>query len=280
MDIDTLILSGGGPSGIAYIGIFKALLDKQIIQENLKGIQEIITTSVGILISIALLLRYNIGILEEILLNFDFSQMINIEDISINDLLFELGLFDTSYIGDIVRSLIKNKYDTQDITLQDFYDRTQIKLTVKVHNCTDKVVEYISYENHPSLSLITLAQMTTAVPIFFKPIKYQEKYYCDGGIRGSFPIDRCHSPNYLGISVIAGIGDIVVKEGSLLEAIPLLPHIMKLFSDSSLIIEGPRVINIDVGLGLNFDISIDKKKNIIQDAYNHTIEFILKSIEL
>lgn len=272
MNIDTLIISGGGPSGIAYIGIFKALHDKKILNEDLEGIREIITTSAGILIAIALLLKYNIGVLRELLFNFDFSKMITIDNLSINDLLFDLGMFDTSPIRDMVRSLIKNKYDREDITLQEFYESTQIKLVVKVHNCTDQVVEYISHENHPSLSLITLAQMTTSVPIFFKPIYYQDKYYCDGGIRGSFPIDKCRSENYLGISVIAGIGNVEVQEGSLLEAIPLLPHIMKLFSDSSPIVEDdPRIINVDVSLGLDFNISIDKKKNIIQDAYNNTI---------
>lgn len=272
MNIDTLIISGGGPSGIAYIGIFKALHDKKILNEDLEGIREIITTSAGILIAIALLLKYNIGVLRELLFNFDFSKMITIDNLSINDLLFDLGMFDTSPIRDMVRSLIKNKYDREDITLQEFYESTRIKLVVKVHNCTDQVVEYISHENHPSLSLITLAQMTTSVPIFFKPIYYQDKYYCDGGIRGSFPIDKCRSENYLGISVIAGIGNVEVQEGSLLEAIPLLPHIMKLFSDSSPIVEDdPRIINVDVSLGLDFNISIDKKKNIIQDAYNNTI---------
>ena len=49
--IDTLILSGGGPSGIAYIGIFKALFEKGILKQGLSGIKEIITTSVGILFS-------------------------------------------------------------------------------------------------------------------------------------------------------------------------------------------------------------------------------------
>ena len=72
MDIDTLIISGGGPSGIAYIGIFKALYDKKILNEDLEGIREIITTSAGILISIFILLKYDIGVLQEILLQFDF----------------------------------------------------------------------------------------------------------------------------------------------------------------------------------------------------------------
>ena len=56
MNIDTLILSGGGPSGIAYIGIFKALFEKKIIKQGLPDIKEIITTSVGIIFSILYML--------------------------------------------------------------------------------------------------------------------------------------------------------------------------------------------------------------------------------
>ena len=59
MKIDTLILSGGGPSGIAYIGIFQALFDQKILDEELSDIKELITTSVGILVAIPLLLKYN-----------------------------------------------------------------------------------------------------------------------------------------------------------------------------------------------------------------------------
>ena len=56
--VDTLILSGGGPSGIAYVGIFKALTDYEIIDKS--EIKELITTSVGIIFSILYLLDYNI----------------------------------------------------------------------------------------------------------------------------------------------------------------------------------------------------------------------------
>ena len=39
MKIDTLILSGGGPSGIAYIGILEALFENNIINKELDGIK-------------------------------------------------------------------------------------------------------------------------------------------------------------------------------------------------------------------------------------------------
>ena len=82
MKIDTLICSGGGPSGIAYSGIFKALLEKKIINQNLDGIQEIITTSIGILFSFCILLKLYYKIAENISMKFDIGSMLNFNDIS------------------------------------------------------------------------------------------------------------------------------------------------------------------------------------------------------
>ena len=43
--IDTLVLSGGGTSGITYVGVYKALLEK-VFKNN--KIKHIITTSMNI----------------------------------------------------------------------------------------------------------------------------------------------------------------------------------------------------------------------------------------
>ena len=88
--IDTLVLSGGGPSGVSYAGILKALVEHDIFQkENLK---HIITTSVGIIFAILYLLDYNIYQIEKISLESDFNKILNIEDLEIDDLLVKFGL--------------------------------------------------------------------------------------------------------------------------------------------------------------------------------------------
>ena len=84
--IDTLILSGGGPSGIAYIGIFKALFEKNILTRDLSGIQEIITTSAGILFSILYMLNIKENIIEKFILNLDLLSFLNVDNLEINDL--------------------------------------------------------------------------------------------------------------------------------------------------------------------------------------------------
>ena len=75
---------------------------------------------------------------------------------------------------------------------------------MKVFNATLKQVQYISYENHPDISFLTLVEMAIAIPFFFKPIKYKDELYVDGGLRGHFPIEACKSKNYLGLFVRGG----------------------------------------------------------------------------
>ena len=225
MKIDTLICSGGGPSGIAYSGIFKALLEKKIINQNLDGIQEIITTSIGILFSFCVMLKLNYRIAHDICMKFDIGSMLNFNDITIDDFLVDHGFFKTDGIKNIFQSLVKNILKKNDINLQELFDLTQIKLTVKVFNVTKQQVEYISYENFPDLSIITLAQMTTAIALFFKPVKYKDHLYVDGGMRGNLPIEVCESKNYLGIYIK---GSTFPKNSVIIQLFPILEFIYSL----------------------------------------------------
>ena len=160
MKIDTLILSGGGPSGMAYFGIFKALFQKGIINTNLDDIREIITTSVGIIPSIFFILKLPLDVGEKVIMEYDLNILTDVNSLTIDNILVDFGLFDNSAINDLIKSILKNFIHKNDLTLKELYEITQIKLTVKVFNTTKKQLEYISYETDPELSILTLAQMS------------------------------------------------------------------------------------------------------------------------
>ena len=278
MKIDTLICSGGGPSGIAYSGIFKALLENKIINQNLDGIKEIITTSIGILFSFCILLKLNYKIAENISMKFDIGSMLNFNDITIDDFLVDHGFFKTDGIKNIFQSLVKNILKKNDINLQELFNLTQIKLTVKVFNVTRKQIEYISYQNYPDLSIITLAQMTTAIPFFFKPVKYKDNIYVDGGLRGHFPIEECKSKNYLGIFIMGGS---FPKNSEILKLFPILEFMYSLMINQDEIVyqiknnkNDPRIIFNEVNLGLDFNVKDETKERGIQEAYEITMKHI------
>ena len=131
--IDTLILSGGGPSGIAYIGVLQALYDQEILTPELDGIKEIITTSVGILMAYPLIIGLRNRIVYEISKQYDLSRFLNYEKVHINDILVDYGLFETDGIRSIMKALTQAVFQKDTITLQELYETIHIKLTVKVY---------------------------------------------------------------------------------------------------------------------------------------------------
>ena len=277
--IDTLILSGGGPSGIAYFGIFQSLFDHEILSEDLDGIKEIITTSIGILASFCLILKLNMNIGKGIIVGYDIIKMLDLDTISIDDILVDHGFFKTDGIAGIFRAILKNMKDIDDINLKDLYDISNIKLTVKVFNVTKKQLEYISYETDPELSIITLAEMTTAIPFFFKPVKYNDCLYVDGGLRGHFPIEKCKSDNYLGVFIRGGC----VPTGDFIKMFPIVEFIYSLMINQDQIVYDiqehnidQKIIYIEIDQGLNFEITNKDKQEIIQKGYDITCEHITK----
>ena len=272
--IDTLILSGGGPSGIAYFGIFESLFENNILNRDLSGINEILTTSIGILCSFCLIIGLNMNIGKEIALGYDISKMLDIENITIDNILVEFGLFDTYGIRNIFKSILKNYKQLDDINLKDLYDLTNIKLTVKVFNTTKKQIEYISYQTDPELSIITLAEMTTAIPVFFKPVEYKGFKYVDGGLRGHFPIEECKSENYLGLFIKGGAS---VSGNSLIDMFPIVEFLYSLMINQDQVVydiqennRNPKIIYVEVNHGLNFNMTKKESEKIIKLGYDST----------
>lgn len=278
-NIDTLILSGGGPSGIAYFGAFESLFENNILKRDLSGIKEIITTSIGILCSFCLILKLSMDVGKGVALGYDISKMLKMDDIKIDNLLVEFGLFDTNGIRNIFKSILKNFKNLDDINLKDLYDISKIKLTVKVFNVTKKQIEYISHETNPELSIITLGEMTTAIPIFFKPVEYNDCKYVDGGLRGHFPIEECKSEKYLGIFIRGGT-DIT---NPIVELFPILEYMYSLMICQDQYVYdieekkiNPRIIYINVNYGLKFEMNQKQGEKIIKMGYEESCKHLQK----
>ena len=281
MIIDTLVLSGGGPSGIAYTGIYQALLDHKILDKDLSGIKEIITTSIGILFAFYLIMGLDNQILYEVIKGYNIGSLINTENICIDDLLVDFGLFPTTGIHQIFLSLIRNILKRENISLLELYEIKPIKLSVKVFNSTRKQIEFISHETHPDLSVITLAEMTTAIPIFFKPVQYNGNLYTDGGVRGSFPIEHCCSENYLGIFIDGLISVNIFQNSVIGQLFPILEFMYSMLVEQDQIVYdtkngkiNPRIIYSRVSLGLDLEVDDDTKDKVIKQGYDEAVDHI------
>jgi predicted acylesterase/phospholipase RssA len=276
MKIDTLILGGCSTKISTYIGIFKALYELNIIDENLHGIKHIITCSIGLLVTFYLLLGVNLQVQELCVLEADFSKLIDVEKLNIDSLLIGFGLFDNHLVPTLIKGVLQEKYNKQDMTLKELYDINPILLTVKCINITNGCNEYINVRTDPDISILTLLQMTTAIPIFFKPVEYNKCHYVDGGLTGGYPTELVKS-NYLGFNIH---GELKQSEPSLLDTIPFIKYMVSLLkintSDYSNL---PKENTINYYTNIHFtdfSIPLDKKKELIELGYTKTKEHILK----
>ncbi len=270
--IDTLILSGGGPSGIAYSGILKALTEYNILKRD--ELNEIITTSVGIVFAILYLLDYTILQIEKIVLEADITKILNMDDLEIDNLLVKFGLFSNQQIGDSISSFIRHKTDKNDLTLKELYDYSKIVLTVKVYNVDRGKTEYFDYKNTPDISLIKISMMTTAIPYLFQPVEFEKDLYVDGGLKGHFPIEACKSKHYLGLNVRGGTTS--RENFGILKDLPILKFTMDLMNDrdNNIDPDDEKIFTYHINGGLNFSLDIIERKSMIEKGYNETVEYL------
>lgn len=270
MKIDTLFLSGCGTKGSAFIGVFKALYNKKIITKN--NIKRYVCVSGSSIIGILLCCDYSLNMIYDFNKKLDYTDLLNLEDL--NDIFNGNGLFTNDKIGDLIDTIIYKKFNIKNVTLKQFYDLTKIHYICKVYNLSQKSEEYFCYETEPDMKLSTLVKMTTCIPFFFKPIKYKNKYYVDGGILSMMPYLKKYK-NHLGIH-IHGTQKENVDECNFFE---LITYYCDCLSKKSKInIVGKRMIHIHTTFMpcINFDVCNDDKLKIYKDGYYQTLEHLKK----
>ena len=91
MKLDTLILSGGSTKVSVYIGIFRALFEKNIINKSLDGVSHIVTCSIGMLFTIYILLGIPLHVQEVAVLHANFMKFIDIDNLELDSYLLKMG---------------------------------------------------------------------------------------------------------------------------------------------------------------------------------------------
>ena len=260
--IDTLIISGGGNKCISFLGSLKYLLDHKII--NFDKIKTIIGVSGGMIFITPLLLGYSIDEIIQVFCKTCQNDLINYDDFSIQNMITEFGMFGNELI--YFYTTIFEKYKKlNEINLRELYDLSGIDFIGKVVNLSKNKIEYINYQSHPELKLSILIQMTTCIPIIFKPILYKDNYYVDGGICGNFPNEINRSKNYLGLNIL-NTGDNNIE--NIYDYLLALKKIIGRTQNNK---KNKKIINMKIDINvLDIDLSTDKKYDIIKEGYSQT----------
>ena len=272
MEIDTLILSGGGVNCLGFFGSLKYLEENKIVEKDFKNIKTIIGVSGGIFNIIPFLLNLSYESIVKIVLNYDCEQIIDLENFTINDILIDYGILRNPG-SQIIETILINKGLSKELTLLELYEITKINLISKVVNLTQSSVVYIDHESHPDLKLTTVCDMTSCIPGIFKPIIYQEEYYVDGAVCGNFPLEKNISKKFLGINIDHNIPDIT----DINDITSYFKSLWNMIGRENEM-NNKRIINIKIKMmGTKFNISEEEKKMIIKEGYLQTEEHFLKN---
>lgn len=264
-----LVLSGGGTKGLAHLGAIKAFMELGIM----KNFHTISCTSAGAVAGVL----YACGYMPEdaikliIMLGMDKLRSSNNSNI-----LSDFGFDNGSRFILVFKKLLVAKGFKENITFNDHYKMTGIKLILTGSCINEKKAYYFSVDTFPDMELLTALRITIAVPFLFTPVVFEDKLFSDGGCMDNYPISLFDDQleNVIGICL-----------NSKKEIVSKIEH-MESFAVNTIecLFEGVTfnsctgyekyTIKININYILMLDFNIDKE--IIIKIYNHGYNEILK----
>ena len=195
--IDTLCMGGGGIKGISFLGTLKYLEDQDYFK--LKDINNFVGTSAGSILAFFLAIDYSVDELIDFVLQFNFDKF-GLE-INCNTFLTKYGLDPGKKILTAVETFLKEKYDVNDITFIELYNKNKKNLKILTTNYTLSRNEIFNYINTPNVSVLLAIRMSMSVPFVFTPVEHNGHYYVDGGLTCNFGLFCCNKDTTLGLAI-------------------------------------------------------------------------------
>ena len=214
-NIKHLVMSGGVIYGFTFFGIMKEMHQSGKI--NMFDIQSIHATSAGSIIGTMLALWtvsppidasgekiFEWEILENYLVQRPWQHVFQFSLQTILNCYQKCGIFQINTMKEILDSLFNSRdLDISTITMQEFYDLTQIELHYFTVNLNKFNMVDISYKTHPTWRVLDAVYSSSCAPILFSPHILDEKHetdiscqsivtkYVDGGFLIHYPIEQC-----------------------------------------------------------------------------------------
>ena len=187
--IRTLVFSGGGIKGFAYIGVLRALQEYSL----LSSIQQFVGTSIGSLFALCLTLGYTYEDLSILLETFDISFF---QDIGLRHLVEGFGIDSGKKVEQFIQDIIAFQLNTEhkEVTFRQLYEATKKELIITTTCLDTKECTYLSHKSTPNLPVYIGIRMSMNLPGLFPPYPYKGHCYVDGGLKDNFPI-RFYPPH-------------------------------------------------------------------------------------
>jgi predicted acylesterase/phospholipase RssA len=189
MPIKHLVIAGGGPMGLCFLGALERLNKEDFW--NIENIESIYATSIGTIIGAFICLKYDWETLNKYITDRPWHEAFKITGKQIFEAYNKKGLFDKKLAEIIFSPLLKAKDLDLNITLKEFYDFSKIDFHLYTFELNTFQTLDLSYKTHPNLLLTQALTMSCGLPGLFMPVFMDNGCYIDGGLMWNYPINFC-----------------------------------------------------------------------------------------
>lgn len=189
MTIKHLVISGGGPLGLRFLGALERL-EKEGFWKH-EHIETIYCTSVGSIIGAFICLKYEWDTLNKYIVERPWHDAFKVSPKQIIDSYFNKGLFDRKLAEIIFKPLLKAKDLDLNITLKEFYEYSGIDLHIFTFELNKFETVEMSHASHPDMCLLQALTMSSALPGIFMPTIIGDNCFVDGGVMCNYPLNQC-----------------------------------------------------------------------------------------
>lgn len=197
-----IVLSGGGLAAVAYLGCLKYLHEDKSIRQTLKNV---LGVSSGAIFALILVLDLSYEETKDWLRKISDIRINHIHVHSIKTLMQKYGLDEGSGVEEVVRSLLSSRDIDHDVTFSGLAKRFGKNLIIAAANVNTSNIEYFSIDRTPEMSVVEAIRASTAIPLLFTPVLFEQQYFVDAFIYDNFPFQyfKEHEHHTLGLNLIS-----------------------------------------------------------------------------
>ena len=288
MPIQHIVLSGGGPIGLAHLGALKELEQSNIW--SLTDLKSIYGTSAGGMLGLLLCLKYDWDTVIDYFVKRPWANAFKIKPEDIFNIYQKKGILDIHFIEIIFKPLFDAKNISMNITLKELYELSGIDLHVFSLELNAFEICDISHKSFPNLPALKAIHMTSAIPIAIEPVCMDGKCYVDGGFINNYPLNHClkDHPNVDDILSFKNMYNTlysnITEESTALDMmVTLCQHLFKKISLTNGIPTIPNQVNqpangMSIGGFIDALESDSHRMSLVEDGIKTAKEFVISKI--
>ena len=179
-----IYLSGGGICAMAHISALLEL-SKHI---PLKMIKEWMGVSAGAFVSMCLSIGYTLDELYSICVNFDFTNIKEVD--SIPGWIVHFGMDTGERLYKLVKACLHIKGLSSEFTFQECFDRFGISLRIIATDLNEATPIIFNHVTTPTYSIADAVRASMSVPYYFQPFVCPQTghYLVDGAVISNYPL--------------------------------------------------------------------------------------------